>query len=386
MANYTLKQFKSALNIRKSPDNWFWEKYGLNVYNGCEHGCIYCDSRSAKYHLPFNFEEEIIVKENISQLLEDKIKNARKLLPDVIGISGSSDAYHPAETQYFNTQKCLDVIKKWQFPVHILTKSELVLRDLDVLEEIGKQNWSCISVTITSSNEQLSKFLEPHAPSPDQRFKIFEAIKSKTGHIQCGVLLMPVIPFLTDSKNGLEDLIVKAKAHGADYVLFGSGLTLRNVQALYFLNRLKSKIPNLISNYEQIYQFQYNKDSYSGAYAPMNEYIKSINKTIISLCHKHSMPIRIKRYIPNDFRILNYKLSEQLFSEAYNLELSGGSAEAYYKTAVAIQNLNKPLLEIYQNNLWQELTGLTDDIKKRITNEVIQKYGKVDTHRQLGLF
>ncbi len=137
MVNYQEKEYKSILNKHKFIDSWFWNRYGINPYNGCQFGCVYCDSRSEKYHLPTDFENDIIIKKDVSSMLDKRLTNARALLPDVVAFSGACDPYQPAEAKFKNTRQCLEVLEKHKYPVHIITKSKLVLRDLDLLEKIG---------------------------------------------------------------------------------------------------------------------------------------------------------------------------------------------------------------------------------------------------------
>lgn len=386
MAQYRLKQFKSVLIIRKSTDAWFWDKYGINPYNGCEHGCIYCDSRSSKYYLPTDFENDIIVKENIGSMLESRIKKARTLLPDIVAMAGASDPYHAAESRYNNTQQCLHILNKYGFPVHILTKSKLVLRDMDILQDIGEKTWSCVSVTITTSDPDLARFLEPKAPSPDQRFEIIRKIKKTSPDIQSGVLLMPIIPFLGDAPWQLEDVIKTAKDSGADYVLFGAGMTMRNVQALWFLKHLKRKFPSLIPKYEQLYQFRYDPENYYGNYVTTGSYYQQINETLLNLCHKHNMPFRIKRYIPGDYRGVNYLIAEKLLNEAYENQILNTADKDLFWTGLNIQRLKESITGIYQKGELSKIPNMNLRIRNKIS-EILKSINQLpNENKQLNLF
>jgi DNA repair photolyase len=146
MATFTEREAKpSVLIVRKLIDGWFWEKYGINPYNGCQFGCVYCDSRSQKYFLPFDFENDIVVKTNIGPVLDRRLTNARKLLPDIVGLGGTTDPYQPAEAVYHNSRSCLEVLAKHRYPAHVITKSRLVLEDMDLLERIGQDTWCAVS-------------------------------------------------------------------------------------------------------------------------------------------------------------------------------------------------------------------------------------------------
>lgn len=214
MATITEKEFKSILNKYKFIDSWFWLRYGINPYHGCRFGCIYCDSRSSKYRLPVEFEDTIIVKKNIKEMLDRRLSKARTLLPDVVGVFGATDPYQPAEADYKNTRQCLEVLAKHRYPVHTVTKSKLVLRDLDLLETVGGNNWCTVSVTITTTDPDMARFLEKRAPSPQARFDVIKTIKERTRHVQAGVLLIPVVPVLCDSGAALEEMFKRTKAAG----------------------------------------------------------------------------------------------------------------------------------------------------------------------------
>lgn len=132
------------------------------------------------------------------------MSRTRTLLPDVVAIGGTTDPYQPAEVKYDNIRQCLAVLERHQYPVHVCTKSTLVLRDLQLLESIGKYNWCTVSVTITTADPAKAGFLEPRAPAPEARFGIIRQIKDAAVHVQAGVLLMPVVPLLCDSPEDLE--------------------------------------------------------------------------------------------------------------------------------------------------------------------------------------
>ncbi len=366
MVKYTHKEFKSILIKRKFIDTWFWEKYGINGYNGCEHSCIYCDSRSAKYYLPADFGHDIIVKKNVKVMLDSRISNARKLLPDIVAMSGASDPYHPAEAKFKNTLQCLEVLKKHNYPVHIITKSKLVLRDLEILEEIGKNSWCCVSVTITTANEEKARFLEPRVPAPAERFNIIKKIKDETGYIQAGVFLIPVIPFLCDSNEDLEKMVANCKESKCDYILFGGAMTMRDNQALWYLNHLKQKYPELIRKYEELYQFQYNPEQYNGTYGADKSYNKIITGKLFDLCKKYDLSYRIKRFIPDDFRKLNYLISEKLLNHAYYLQMTGQIWSNIYWAGMNIQNLKESVADIAIRNELRKIRNVDSRIETYI--------------------
>lgn len=369
MSRYTKKKFKSVLIVRKQIDSWFWDKYGINGYNGCEHACLYCDSRSAKYHLPGDFANDIVVKEDIAVMLDERLSKSRKLLPDVVAMSGASDPYHPAEGIYKNTLKCLEVLRKHKFPVHIITKSPLVLRDLDILDQIGKDTWCTVSVTVTVSDEETAQFLEPRAVSPRERFNIISEIKEKSKHIQTGVLLIPVIPVLGDSLSKLQDHVIKTKQSKADYLLFGGAMTLRDQQAKWYLNHLASKYPEAIREYEKIYQFTYQPEGYTGKYSAAQTYNKSVNLNILQLCKNTGLDIAIKRFLPQDFRYYNYSISEKILNEARIEFLLGKNKTEWYVDGLRIQELNDSIHNLFLMNQLGTLPFVNENLEIFINNE-----------------
>jgi DNA repair photolyase len=368
MVTYIEKEFKTVLNVKKYIDSWFWVKYGINPYNGCQFGCIYCDSRSAKYHLPTEFESTILVKKNIGPMLDKRLTNARTLLPDVTGTGGTTDPYQPAEKKYENTRQCLQVLAKHHYPVLIGTKSNLVLRDLDLLEEIGRDTWCTVGITITTLDPEKAKFLETSAPSPEVRLDTIRSIKEKTKHVQAGVWLMPVVPFLTDSESDLEGVVRASKEACADFILFGGGMTLRDMQANWFLKHLLEKYHDLLTNYEELYQFKYNPDTYAGQYEPSRKYSIAITKKFMSLAEKFRIPARMNRYVPQDFRRDNYVISEKLLNEAYHLQTLGKSYSSRFWAGQNIQNLREPIGNIAKRGELNKIRNVNDEVQSLISD------------------
>ncbi|MFX1500493.1 MAG: radical SAM protein, partial [Promethearchaeota archaeon] len=256
MVKYIYKEFKSVLNKLKFPDSWFWSRYTLNTYSGCVHACIYCDARSQRYYIE-NFENEVIIKTNFDKKLDQKFKRARTLLPDIIAPGGVNDAYQPIEKKIEHTRKVLEVIAKHKFPINIATKSDLITRDIDILEKIAYDTWCTIGFSISTSNDELAKFLEPFSSKPSERLEALKTIKKQAPNIQIGTYFIPIIPFLEDNDENLEDVIKNSKDAGADFILFSPGLTLRDSQAQYFINKLKnSKYANIVKPLLNLYKGQ----------------------------------------------------------------------------------------------------------------------------------
>ncbi len=361
MVNYITREFKTALNKLKYPDSWFWVRYTINPYSGCEHACIYCDARSQRYYLEQDFEHEVVLKKNMDKNLDLKLRNARSLLPDVIGAGGVNDAYQPIEREAENTRKILEVIANHKYPVNIATKSKLILRDLDLLEKIAKKTWCAIGFSITTTNEELAKFLEPHSSSSMERFHAIKEIKQRVPNIQAGTYFMPIIPFLEDDDENLENVMRESKEAGADFVLFSPGLTLRDSQADFFINKLKeSKYRDVIKPLLELFK---------GNTYPSLNYIIKIHTKLWKLSEKYQVPVRIKRWIPKDFRKWNYKIAELLLNTEYIASLKGNPNNTMKWAGLNLNNLKESIIDVYKRD---ELSKLPNFNKKIIS--FIQPY------------
>ena len=355
MVKHTYKEFKTVLNKFKYPDSWFWAKYSINPYSGCQHACIYCDARSDRYFLQQNFENEVIIKTNIDKMLDLRIKRARKLLPDVVGPGGVNDAYQPIEKKVENTRKVLQVLAKHKFPLNIATKSKLIIRDLDVLKKIAKDTWCTIGFSITTTNEVLAKFLEPYSSKPSERLGALKTIKNEAPNIQVGTYFIPIIPFLEDSENNMEDVIRKSKEAGADFLLFSPGLTMRDSQAEFFLKKLKnSKYNNIVKPLLNLYK---------GQMQPPSDYVKTLHLKLMYFCQKYDLAIRVKRWIPSDYRKWNYKISELLLNKVYldNLK-TGKSNKTMMWAGLKLNNLEESILDVYKRGELSKLQNFKPEV------------------------
>ncbi|MCB9234830.1 MAG: hypothetical protein H6581_24465 [Bacteroidia bacterium] len=358
MAEFTVQKYKTILNKRKSPDSWFWDRYSINPYNGCQFGCIYCDARSAHYHMPEDFEQKILVKEGIGCQLARQLGNARSLVQDVVALSGGTDPYQPAEHQFRNTRQCLEVLERFRMPVHLITKSKLVLEDADLLNRVAAASWASVSITLSTVNREMARFLDFQAPDPEIRLRTLKELKARAPQLQAGILMIPIVPFLGDSPEQLEATVAAAKAAGADYLLFGPGMTLRDTQAKWFLQQLKAKYPELIPKYEELYFFRYNEKEYSGSFAPPLSYTAPLNAILVEICRRHQMPMRIPRFIPKDYRQLNYQISEKLFNQAWLSQIQGKEWKNAFFAAQAIQELPVSLTRLKEESKVNSIKNL----------------------------
>jgi DNA repair photolyase len=231
---------------------WFGTDYNMNIYKGCSHGCIYCDSRSDCYQIE-RFDE-VRAKENSTLLLESELSKKRSR--GVIGTGAMSDPYNPLESTYQLTRAALEVINRHEFGVAIATKGTLVTRDIDILKKIKRHSPVLIKMTITTADDGLSRKIEPNAPLSSERFEAIEALSSEG--IFVGVLLMPILPFIEDSPENITHIIQKAHESGARFIYPGFGVTLRQNQRQYFYDQLDREFPGLKAKYIKAYG-----DSYS---------------------------------------------------------------------------------------------------------------------------
>lgn len=242
---------KSILSKLKGKDSLFGLTYNMNLYRGCQHACIYCDTRSECYGV--GDISTISVKKNALELLNKELSSKRKN-KGTIGTGSMNDPYMPVEKELGITRKALEIVARYKFPVHIITKSNLVERDIDMLQEISKI-YSAISFTITTSDDSLSKKIEPHAPKTSERFKSIKALADKG--IYTGITLMPLLPYINDTKENISDIVKRAKDCGASYILPMFGVTLRRGSRDYFYNQLDSNFPGMKEKYQSRFGEQY---------------------------------------------------------------------------------------------------------------------------------
>jgi len=240
---------KQILSKNPHPENWFGVNFNINIYRGCQHGCIYCDSRSNCYQIE-NFDS-LIVKRNAPELLENILLRKRRKV--VISTGSMSDPYIPAEKHILLTNKILRLIIKYKFPFHIVTKSDLILRDLDLLKEINKIFLSTC-LTITTCNDQIAAILEPRAPTPTNRLKALEEL-SRNG-LYTGVLFQPILPFLLDTEENVKETIYNIAHCGGKFVIPWFAVTMRKGQKEYFLTKLGEKLPAIKAKYIQTFQYE----------------------------------------------------------------------------------------------------------------------------------
>ncbi|CAD7771796.1 Radical SAM superfamily protein [Candidatus Methanoperedenaceae archaeon GB50] len=287
---------KSILNKHKKRDDWFLDDYSVNPYSGCSFNCIYCYIRGSKYGV--NMAKTLSAKINAPELLEKQLsRRAKRGEYGIIALSSSTEPYMPIEEKLKLTKKLLEIILKYRFPVEIATKSKLVLRDLDLLKEIDKnailpadlksklKHGAIISFSISTLDEKLAKILEPGAPKPIERLEAMKRCKERG--FFTGICFIPVLPFLSDSEEQVEETIKTVKEYGADFIFVG-GLTLfgkgpADCKTLYY-KFLEKYHPELVPKYKSLYRI---------FFAPSKEYQKELEEKSRRLCEKYGIKNRI---------------------------------------------------------------------------------------------
>ncbi|MEI7594280.1 MAG: radical SAM protein [Bacteroidota bacterium] len=244
---------KSILSKVKN-DSFFGLTYNMNLYRGCQHACIYCDSRSDCYKIE-NFAQPSI-KINAINLLEKEL--ARTKIKGTIGFGSMNDPYMPLESRYRLSRKALEIISKKHFPIHIITKSNLVIEDINLIKEISK-TYAAISFSFTTADDYIAKVTEPFAPSPSLRFEAINELAKKG--IYTGITLMPVLPFINDNEKSVNDIVEKAHKYGAKYIIPYFGVTLRKGSREFFFKKLDANFTGVREKYENHFENKYFCDS-----------------------------------------------------------------------------------------------------------------------------
>lgn len=249
---------------------------GMNLYRGCTHGCIYCDSRSLCYQMDHVFED-IEVKENAIALLETALKQKRKAC--MIGTGSMTDPYIPLELELGYMRKALTLIEKYGFGFTVITKSDRILRDIDLLEKINRKSKCVVQMTLTTFDENLCRKIEPNVSTTAQRFAVLKQLRD--AGIPTVVWLTPILPYINDTQeniSGILDMCAEAKVRGV--ICFGMGLTLRDGNREYFYRQLDRHFPGLKETYIARYGNQYNVDSPNNA---------ALMAFFHETCEKHGM-------------------------------------------------------------------------------------------------
>jgi len=351
---------KSILRKHKKIDSWFLSRYGMNLYRGCLHNCVYCDGRAERYYVDGEFGKDITVKVNAIDILRRELDPKRKRKPMKKGFiivgGGVGDSYQPCEEKYQLTRRALELFYEYDRPVHMLTKSILIKRDIDILKKINKRTRAIVSFSISSMDDEISSIFEPGVPAPSERLNTIRYFKDEG--ISCGMFLLPVIPHLTDSREMMEDSIKKAKEAGVDFIIFG-GMTLKEGrQKEHFMKVLANKYEELIPEYQKLYQG--NKWGQASS-----NYYNKLNLLFNGLANKYDIPKRIPPALFKDILDENDLVVVILEHMDYILKLQRRRSPYGY-AAHSISKLDEPLSSI--KGKLQNISGVG-----RITEEIIME-------------
>ena len=226
---------------------------GMNIYRGCTHGCIYCDSRSRCYQFNHPFED-VEVKINAPELLEKALKSKRKKC--MIATGAMSDPYMHCEQELRLTRKCLQIIKEYGFGVAIQTKSDRILDDIDLLDEINRETKCVVQMTLTTYDDELCKIIEPNVCNTKRRIEVLEKMKERG--IPTIVWITPILPFINDTRENVEAILKECVRVGVKGIIdFGMGLTLREGDREYYYAALDKYFPGLKERYIKTYGSAY---------------------------------------------------------------------------------------------------------------------------------
>ncbi len=253
--------------------------FGMNIYRGCTHGCIYCDSRSKCYQFTHPFED-IEVKQNAPELLEQALKSKRKKC--MIGTGAMSDPYMHCEEELKLTRKCLEIIRRYEFGLAIQTKSDRIMRDIDLLDDINQSTKCVVQMTLTTYDDDLCKVLEPNVCNTKRRIEVLEEMQKRG--IPTIVWLTPILPFINDTKENITAILNECVRTGVKGIIdFGMGLTLREGDREYYYAALDKYFPGMKQRYIR---------KYGNAYELPSPNAKELMELLQSICKDNNIMYR----------------------------------------------------------------------------------------------
>lgn len=247
---------KIVTNVKSVNWDYLAFEYVMNIYWGCSHGCIYCYARSDYYDKIGNLGGKfdcVRAKKNALQIIRNDLQ--RKVKKGVVFTGGMSDAYNPEEADHKLTRNALELINAFDFGACIITKSDLVTRDTDVFLDIKEHSPVSVNFSITSSDDEMCRKIEPYAPTTTQRFRAIEHL-AKNG-INTGVLMDPMLPYITDTKENVQEMVKKAKHYGAAYIYISTQVTMSDGQREYFYQEVEKQYPGVSEKYSEKFQKYY---------------------------------------------------------------------------------------------------------------------------------
>lgn len=338
---FVLYSPKTILNKGKRADHYFWARYSAYPYIGCQHGCAFCYCREQKFS-PYDdladFEYVIKVKQNAPQLLRRALQRA------AVDVVFTGD-YQAAERKFKVSRQMLEVCLELGFPVFVLERSPLVLRDLDLIKDLHTRARAVVAFSIISAPGSPAyrrvRQMEHLAPALDKRYAAMAEL-AKAG-IPTGTVCMPVLPGICDTPENLEAVTRCTADHGGQFVLF-DGLTLADQQREWFLNILSEQMPDLLEHYRKLYP--------PGSYGPSRDWWLRTARQVRESCLRQGLKDRVPRpVIPTDKYALNKRVVEILAEQLYSLELESKPQSIqwlYRKAAWAVEDLAQDLGLIYR--------------------------------------
>lgn len=321
-------QARSLLRVAKITDTWFLGKYQISPYRGCQHACAYCDGRNENYYFEGNFDTDIEIKMNALTLLQKELSRIKE--PGFIFLgSGITDAYQPVESKYEFTRKALEQIQPLALPLHVLTKSALIERDLPRFQQIAQKKQVIISFSIGNDAEETREIFEPQTARLADRWRILK--QAKALGIRTGVLLLPVIPYISDSPAEIERIYQKAVVAKVDFLMPG-GMTLKTGrQKDYFLQRIRDNYPPALAKIEQLYA---SNDRYGRA---TSSYYARIDQIFDQFSRQYKIPFRIPQELFHGAMPIYSEAAMLLAHIGDFLQAKGITRKAYGAAGYAIQ-------------------------------------------------
>jgi DNA repair photolyase len=367
---------QAILRTAKIVDTWFLGKYQISPYRGCQHACAYCDGRFEKYNFAGEFGTDIEIKNNSLELLKKEILRIKEPGFVMLG-SGITDVYQPIESKYRLTRRILERLNETNLPVHILTKSTRIAEDLPLLEKINRNARSIVSMSIGHDNDKTRKILEPNTAPTADRWELLT--QAKAAGMSTGVMLMPVIPYISDSAEEIERMLQKCKDAKVDFVLFG-GMTLKaGRQKDHFLKVIQENYPALHEKIKALYS---RNDQYGRA---VGFYYPKINQQFYRLARKYKIQFRMphelfKGLFPkyHEVALLLAHIGEYLQSRGIQREAYGHAGYALQhwaferkkaigrKKGFSYQIIEAEFLESIQKEAFKKLPGIGVVIQKML--------------------
>lgn len=364
---------KSVLRRHRKIDSWFVSRYGMNLYRGCFHNCVYCDGRAEGYYVSGELGEDVGVKVNAIDILRRELDPKRRRKPlarsYVMVGGGVGDSYQPIEKKYQLTRRALQLVHESGFPVHVLTKSTLVTRDVDILKAVNEESRAIVSFSFSSVSDRISAIVEPRVAPPSERLEAIRFFKGEG--LACGMFLLPVIPGVTDSAELLEEAVARAKGVGVDFIIFG-GMTLKEGrQRTYFEEKIKDHYPRLEAEYRRIYR--------GGKWGePAPECADRLNRTLGAIGRRHNMPVRMPPALYQDILGGNDLVVVILEHIDYLLRVQG-KRSPFGNAAYSISKVAEPLSEM--KGELRKLKGVNEMVECVVLE--ILAAGRSSLHEQL---